>query len=441
MKPAAGPASKRERLDSLFRDEKTDVVGICRSGDAAALKAALANGGSVNATDMDGHPALLLAADREDGLPLVEVLLKAGAKPDVPNSRGLTALMAAARRTDAPMMELLLEAGASAEAADNDGLTAMEHVQRFAPSAKGKAGMKKLKAIALLVEAATRRRDDPKYEYQGLTALHWGAVADDAALMERMLQFGAEPFRPAKDGTTVMEKAFQHKETRAVMFRELAIQFRSDFERLRKAGNLKTRSLIEFFEKKGMKSPGGFSLWSLSEVQPVLEFLNEKNKQERIAPELSKRQLNRFEQVASLATVAPSAAARLSQRLQHDSEIMMGIDLVSLRLAGLTDDDLILQALQRKHRTPPSGFGWRGDEVDRLSKKFSLGAKRAGSDFLEQGASEVIGPVANSLRDAGMLTGHIADLMVERELFPQSYLGRLKQWLHEHFGEPHLEAA
>jgi hypothetical protein len=430
-------SSNRERYDSLFRDEKSDVIRAARSGGPGDLQSALEHGGDPAATDGDGHPVLLLAADREDGLPLVEILLAAGVKPDVCNSRGLTPLMAAARRNDAAMLGRLLAAGASSEVQDDSGQTAMDHVQRYAQSGKGRAGMKKLRTIALLVDAAARRRDDPRYEYQGFTALHWAAMADDERLMDGMLEFGADPFRPAKSGVTVMEKAFPNKAARAVMFRELAIQFKSDLERMRSAGLLNTSRLIDFFEKKGMKSPAGFTLWSLSEVQPVFDFLTAKDKEDRVAPMLGKRQINRLEQMATLATVNPAMAADLSERVRKGSELAVATDIAVLRLAGLSDD-LILTALRRKSKAAPSGFAWRGDEVESLMRKFGLGFKRVVQDFLDDGAAEVVTPIVDHLRDTGMTNSRIVETLVERGLFPQSYSSRLNAWLHTHFGEPYF---
>ena len=434
-KSVTGSASNRERYDSLFRDEKSDVIRAARSGGPGDLQSAIAHGGDPFATDGDGHPVLLLAADRDDGLPLVEVLLAAGVKPDVCNSRGFTPLMAAARRNDSAMLGRLLAAGASSEVEDGNGQTAMDHVQRYAVSGKGRAGLKKVRTIALLVDAAARRRDDPRYEYQGFTALHWAAMADDERLMDGMLEFGADPFRPSKGGVTVMEKAFPNKAARTVMFRELAIQFRSDLERMRSAGLLNTSRLIDFFEKKGMKSPAGFTLWSLSEVQPVYDFLTAKDKEERVAPALGKRQINRLEQIATLATVNPAMAADLSERVRRESELTVATDIAVLKLAGLSEE-LILSALRRKSKVAPSGFAWRGDEVDALMRKFGLGFKRVVQDFLSDGAADVVAPIVDHLRETGMSISRIVEVLVERDIFPQSYSARLSSWLHTHFGEP-----
>ncbi len=91
------------------------LVEAVRTGDAAAIKAALSATRDVNVGSVDGTTALHWAARRGDASTLT-ALLQRGAKVDASNRYGVTALRAAAEQGSLPVVEALLKAGADANA-------------------------------------------------------------------------------------------------------------------------------------------------------------------------------------------------------------------------------------------------------------------------------------------------------------------------------------
>jgi len=84
----------------------------------------------VNARTKEGKTALMLAASEDEetssGDPEgVEILLSAGAKPNIADRSGSTPLMSAARYGGSDIVRTLLEHGADASLANNKGQTAL----------------------------------------------------------------------------------------------------------------------------------------------------------------------------------------------------------------------------------------------------------------------------------------------------------------------------
>lgn len=110
--------------DEPYNHPKNEVLRAARSGDAA-LKALLARGVNINATDDDGETALMDAAD-ERRADTVRVLIANGANVNQADEDGETALMIAADEGRLETVRLLLEAGANVNARDDDGETALD---------------------------------------------------------------------------------------------------------------------------------------------------------------------------------------------------------------------------------------------------------------------------------------------------------------------------
>ena len=91
--------------------EKTELFNLIERGDAAGLKAALAEGADAKTRDGAGVSLLQAAAGRGD-VALVELLLAEGAEVDRSCDAGNTPLMAASAKGAAGIVDALLAAGA-----------------------------------------------------------------------------------------------------------------------------------------------------------------------------------------------------------------------------------------------------------------------------------------------------------------------------------------
>ncbi len=103
-------------------------------GDAETVRLALSHGANVRATNADGDTALIPAA-RRGYVEVVNELVKAGVPPDATNNLGLTALIEAVALGDGSekyekTVQLLLDAGADPNLPDRGGVTPMRHARQ-----------------------------------------------------------------------------------------------------------------------------------------------------------------------------------------------------------------------------------------------------------------------------------------------------------------------
>ena len=111
----------------LWADSNDErLIAAIRTQNLSELRSALANGASVNATDLNEKSALMLACS-EQWFPAVKILVEAGANASYKNNYDQTALMFAARycANDQIVKYLVLSAGANMENTDNTGKTAL----------------------------------------------------------------------------------------------------------------------------------------------------------------------------------------------------------------------------------------------------------------------------------------------------------------------------
>jgi hypothetical protein len=424
--------SAREQLEALFRDASTDVFRPIREYDDAALKKILSSDTSrISDTDADGNTPLLLAVKLDPiNYSAVEYLLVSKVKPDVPDADGRTALTICAIKVDLRAIALLLEAGAQPLVSDNSGRRPIDYVHKGF-SAKGKSAPSKVSAIAMMAEAIANIESDPEVDVLQLKPLHWAALADDDAMMMRLLGMGAQPFSPAKNGKTVFECAIKKKKVWNVMLRELAIQFRQDFERLREKGRLTASDLIKFFEAKSMRSPEGFSLWTLSEVKPILEYLLDPPKDEKMVPAFGARQLERLYKMDGLPAKLPKVVLSMSERANREKELQIAIDGAVLLMAGIPMDAVVV-GLAGKHASMNALGDGAGEELKRILNGFGLYGS-ASKDFANLGGDTIVDVIAQSMIRFGYSFDEIAEELVASKLFTMAHRAHLAEWLRERF--------
>lgn len=178
---APEPAAGRPESASIGPEYLT----VLRAGDARRLEAFLDRGGAVNARDVRGNTALMLAALYGDEASM-QVLLRRGAAVNAANAAGATALMRAA--VDAGKVRLLLAHGAEPNARSASGNTPLLLAARPARSHE---------AVALLLEHGADARATNRF---GATALMAAAAGGDGESIRLLLDRGADPnARPTLD--------------------------------------------------------------------------------------------------------------------------------------------------------------------------------------------------------------------------------------------------
>jgi uncharacterized protein len=155
------------------------LVDAMKHRDVATVRSLVAEGFSADAQGPDTSSALHWAAHWND-LAAVELLLDAGADPNLPNRFGVTPLHEAALIGNAEMLELMLDAGGDANAAFGEGETALMTAARAGDAAS--------------VRALLAHGGDPNAieGWHGQTALMWAAIEGHAEVAELLIVHGAD---------------------------------------------------------------------------------------------------------------------------------------------------------------------------------------------------------------------------------------------------------
>jgi ankyrin repeat protein len=154
------------------------LIAAIKNQDHNAARALLKQPARASQAEPDGTTPLHYAAEAGD-LQLVQMLLKAGAKP-VANRYGTTPLELAAERGDAPVIDALLQGGADAKGANREGETYLMTAARSGS----------LEAMRMLLA----RGADPNAQegWYGETALMWAASQNHAQAIKLLIEAGAK---------------------------------------------------------------------------------------------------------------------------------------------------------------------------------------------------------------------------------------------------------
>jgi ankyrin repeat protein len=169
------------------------LITAARNADQAAVSALIEQGVDVSVAAADGSTALLWAAYNSDP-DMARALLSAGADVDAANNYGVTPLLQSSRTGDTAVMAVLIDAGANVELAHPEGVTPL-----MAASGAGRAD-----AVSMLLErgADVNAAD----EFQQQTALMWAASEGHLAVVEALLDAGADPDLQARVNTLTERK-------------------------------------------------------------------------------------------------------------------------------------------------------------------------------------------------------------------------------------------
>jgi uncharacterized protein len=154
------------------------LVEAARAGDSAAALAMIQQKADVNAGEKDGTTPLQWAVYHND-VPLIDALLKAGAKASSINEYGSSPLSEAAIVGNADVIQKLLNAGADPNTENADGQTPLMVIART----NNVAAAKELIGHGAKVDHIERWHDQ--------TALMWAAAESQSEMVKLLIKHGA----------------------------------------------------------------------------------------------------------------------------------------------------------------------------------------------------------------------------------------------------------
>jgi ankyrin repeat protein len=194
--PGGGGTGEREQplnVKLADRHGRTAVWWAAADGDTDVLRRLIAQGGDVNAADLDRETPLHCAA-RWGRTPAVEVLLQAGAEVNARTVYGATPLHLAVRESQIEVVSMLLARGADASARDAFGCTALHDA-----AAKGEE-----KSVALLLHAGASPSAGDGF---GTTPLHRAARAGHAEVVALLSKKDGDATATNAFGRTALDEA------------------------------------------------------------------------------------------------------------------------------------------------------------------------------------------------------------------------------------------
>lgn len=177
------------------------LPGVAGFGNVSLVDGLIARGSPIDEPDSDGRTAVYAAASGLSGLPIVERLLAAGARPDVLTPQGDTALLQACAWNHAAMVKRLVGAGASVARVGPQGSTALHIVALGAYNREDTAAL-----LAWLLETGRAPGLDATDAW-GRTPLRIAAGVDDAAAVRVLLAAGADRSVRDHNDATALEVA------------------------------------------------------------------------------------------------------------------------------------------------------------------------------------------------------------------------------------------
>jgi ankyrin repeat protein len=161
--------------------------------DRDAIRTLLQQKADVNAAQADGTTALHWVV-RQNDVETAQILLRAGAKPDVPTRYGVTPVYLAAEKGNAAMIDALLRAGVDPNSKNPGGETALMTAARTG----------RLEAVKLLLDRGASINAAESVRSQ--TALMWAVLEKHPDIVKHLLSRGADVNAQTRveipDGTT-----------------------------------------------------------------------------------------------------------------------------------------------------------------------------------------------------------------------------------------------
>ncbi|MCI0554000.1 MAG: ankyrin repeat domain-containing protein [Anaerolineae bacterium] len=183
----------KTQYQNLTKDEK--LIAAIRNGDVETVKAAIADGANVNATTGANFSTVELAVVNGSDTTMLEMLLRAGANPNVVDAPNNTPLMISLIEPGViahkGATEMLLKYGADVNFTDRIGTTALHHAVH----------LDAVESVDLLLKnGANINAKDDSFRTPLIDAVRMGNYASVQLLLDR----GANATTPNKEGKTAL---------------------------------------------------------------------------------------------------------------------------------------------------------------------------------------------------------------------------------------------
>lgn len=158
--------------------QRAPMAEAAMRGDAVRLRGLLINGQSPNGVDLEGRPAILLAA-WGNHIGVVEALVEAKVRVDQRDKIGSTAMIAAAERGYDRVIELLIEGKGNVNLENRQGMTPL-----IAAAQKGYSSV-----VEKLIKAGAKI---DQQDHSGRTALDWAELNNRRQVVDMLRRAGAK---------------------------------------------------------------------------------------------------------------------------------------------------------------------------------------------------------------------------------------------------------
>jgi ankyrin repeat protein len=182
------------------------LADAMRSQDKQAVLALLAKKTDVNATQPDGATALHWAVYAEDA-DITSRLIRAGADVNVRNNYGVSPLALAAKHGNTAIIDQLMKAGAD----PNDKIN---YVNADETPLMHAARAGRVEAVQMMILAGAKV--NARESWNGQSALHWAAAEGHGAVVEALIEGGADIRQRSNAGTTPFLFAVRKGDMRSV---------------------------------------------------------------------------------------------------------------------------------------------------------------------------------------------------------------------------------
>ena len=185
-------------ISSVFPQPFNQLADAIIEKDTVKIEQLLQSGVDINIQDQtSGTTVLMIASSYYYYDDMVEFLIRKGAKLDLQDSEGKTALLWAASNS-LPNAKILVAHGANVNITANDGMTPFLQATLGVSSGKVTIEMCDL----LRKKGANINAALTKKSANGWTALHYAAINGDAELVKYLIKYGANVNKSTGEGST-----------------------------------------------------------------------------------------------------------------------------------------------------------------------------------------------------------------------------------------------